>query len=699
MLQDVINALHRKAPNAVAMARSLVDAAPGSADAHHLLGIALRDAGDSAAARVSFDRAIELAPEEATYHFSRALLARADGDLEGANTASARALALDPNRFDAYLLRIQLALANRDFAEAERQITLAERADPNHPQLLFVAGQVALLKGDAERAIKLLNKAAVEQPRIAQIFATLGAAYQSRGRSAFAEQSLRRAMALDPGETRWRRLLVETLISQGQADLAEGELTIYRQQHPQDPLGIVLQAELRMGVGRTVEALNDFRAALTLAPRNMRALRGLQTTLAAVADRAQARAAWEAILQDDTGLDPVWASRLFAAEAEDDYDEVLRRWREALPESVAAQLYQARRDEHLGRDAEAGAGFDAVLARVPLQLDALAGKVVIALRNDPAASIEPLNALIEHSPQLQAMSALANRGQAHDRLQQPQLAIADWLQAQSKFGTPLVDVPMPPEASTGLVVGLPPYSRDTQVVMLWGPPGSGSERVAAALRGARGRPMLQAAPDARPRTPQYPEAFIDRALHPFELAGVVSELAPVYARMLEPHQALGHHGVFDWLGQWDARVVPALRHALAGTRLIAVLRDPRDMLLNWLAFGTPASVKFGDANESAAWLVRQLEHLLFGRDALQLPVLVVDMDRFDADARVVMQEIATFADLATPPDPQPALQLLVDQRRVPTQLPAGRWRVYREVLGEAFALLAPVAERLGYPRD
>ena len=649
-------------------------------------------------ARVSIARS-SWAPEESMYHFSRALLARADGDLEGANTASARALALDPNRFDAYLLRIQLAIASRDFAEAERQIILAERADPNHPQLLFVAGQVALLKGDGDRAIKLLNKAAVEQPRAAQIFATLGSAYQSRGRSAFAEQSLRRAMAMDPGETRWRRLLVETLISQRQTGMADAELQVYRQHHPEDPLGIVLQAELRTEAGKTVEALNDFRAALKLAPRNMRALRGLQSTLAAVADRAQAREAWEAVLKDDTGLDPVWASRLFATDEESDYDEVLRRWREALPESVAAQLYQARRDEHLGREAEAAAGFDAVLARVPGQPDALAGKAVIALRNDPAASIESLNALIERSSQLQAMSALANRGLAHDRLEQPQLAVADWQQAQAPFGTPPVDVPMPPEASIGLIVGLPPYSRDTQVVMLWGPPGAGSERLAASLRLAQGRPMLQATPDARPRIPQYPEAFIERALNPFELAGVVSEIAPVYARMLEPHHAQGHRGVFDWLAQWDARVVPALRHALAGTRLIAVLRDSRDMLLNWLAFGAPASVRFGDANDSAAWLARQLEHLLFSRDALQLPVLVVDMDRFDADAAAVMQEIATFADLSTTPDPQPALRLLLDPRRLPTGLPAGRWRVYREAMAEAFEQLTPVAERLGYPRD
>ena len=241
MLQDVIESLRQNAPDALALARAEVDAEPGNAEAHHLLGLAQRMVGDLDGARTSFDKAIELAPNESIYHLSRALLARAEGDLALADSASARSLALDPNRFDAYLLRIQLANAAGDFVEAERQIELAERADREHPQLLFLAGQVALLKGDGERAVKLLNTAAIEQPRDAQVFATLGMAYQQQGHFAFAEQSLRKALELDPVETRWRRLLVEALLSQNRNDAAEADLAIYRQDHPQDPGGMVLQ--------------------------------------------------------------------------------------------------------------------------------------------------------------------------------------------------------------------------------------------------------------------------------------------------------------------------------------------------------------------------------------------------------------------------------------------------------------------------
>jgi hypothetical protein len=198
---------------------------------------------------------------------------------------------------------------------------------------------------------------------------------------------------------------------------------------------------------------------------------------------------------------------------------------------------------------------------------------------------------------------------------------------------------------------------------------------------------------------QFPEAFIARALHAEELPVLAGNVAMDYARTLEPLLRQGNQGCFDWLVHWDARAVPLLQHALPGTRLIAVLRDPRDLLLNWLAFGAPAGPVFADPVTNAAWLANQLEHLLFSRDDLRLPVLIVDMDRFDADASAAMHDIASFADLPTAPDPQPALQRRTGAGRLPMLLPAGRWRAYRGELDAAFAVLTPLAERLGYPRE
>ncbi len=699
MLQDVIEALHRKDPKALALARVEVAAAPESADAQHLLGIAQREAGDRAGARASFERAIDLAPDESQYHFSHASLAWFERDFDAANRSSAHAIALDPNQLGAYFLRIQLALARGDHAEAERQLSLAERVDPDHPQLLYMVGQIALLKGDGERAIGLLNQAAIAQPRDAQILATLGFAYRRQGHAAFAEQSVRKAMELDPRETGWRSLLIEALVDQGRSEDSDVELERYLQQRPEDPDVVLFKAQMQMRMGRMAEAAAEFRNVLKQRPGDARAISGLQQTLAGSVDREFVRDAWETVLRDDPRFDLAWALRLAAAIIEVDFDAVLHRWCDALPDSVAALLHRARRSESQGREAEAVAAYDGVLARLPLQFDALAGAAAIELPRDPAASIETLELSFSQATPAQAAAALAMRGLAHDRLQQLPLAIADWLKARAEFGMDPPDLPMPAAVASELVAGLPAASGNAEVVMLWGPPGSSVERLAAALRQSPGLRFLQAAERFAPRAPHYPESFLTRALNPAELSSVIDEVAPVYARLLEPHLAQSRLGVFDWLSQWDARVVPLLRHALPGTRLIAVLRDPRDMLLYWLAFGTPANLRFANPVAAAAWLGNQVEHLLFSRDALELPVLVVDMDRFDAQPAEAMQTIADFAALPASPDPRPALRPLVGVGHLPTLLPAGHWRIYRDELAEAFALLVPIAERLGYPRE
>jgi tetratricopeptide (TPR) repeat protein len=706
MLHDVIDALRRNAPEAVALARAEAAAAPESADAQHLLGLAQRDAGDREAARASFDRAIDLAPDESLYHFSRALLAYAMGDQAIANQASARALALDPNQLGAYLLRIQLAITSGDHVEAERQLLLAERVDPDQPRLLFAAGQVALAKGDGAHAIELLNAAAAALPNDVQVLTTLGMAYQRYGHAAFAEQTLRKALKIQssagqPDSAGLHRMLIESLIGQDRIDDAVAELAIYNQRHPQDPAGDAIDADLQLRTGNPAGALAAFRAVLAQAPRNLGALMGVQRALEMLGDRELSRTVWEEALQRDPGFDPVWASRLTVADDEDDSLDVLRRWRAALPDSAAALLNQARQDEVDGRAAEAEAGYDAVLARAPLQYDAQFGKAAFELRRDPAAGIARLNVLIAHTPPLQAKSALAWRGLAHDGLQQMHDAVTDWQQAHAGLGVLPIMQPLPTDALRALAAAAPAPAAtgENPLVMLWGPPGSGSERLVSVLRFSPSRPLLQATPEPLPRVLDFPEELIASAMDAGQLPALASELAAEYARNFEPYLQQGNQGVFDWLAWWDARVVLALRHALPATRLLVALRDPRDLLLNWLAFGAPAGPVFADPVASATWLASQLEHLLFSRDVLQLPVQIVDMDRFDADPAAGMQAIAAFADLPTAPDSQPALQRRTGPGGLPTLLPSGRWRAYRDELADAFAMLTPVAERLGYARE
>jgi hypothetical protein len=345
-----------------------------------------------------------------------------------------------------------------------------------------------------------------------------------------------------------------------------------------------------------------------------------------------------------------------------------------MPDSAAAFLNQARRDEMDGRDTEAEDGYDAVLARAPMQIDARFAKAAYALRRDPALAIPRLDALIAQASPPQAKAALAWRGQAHDALQQPREAVADWQQAHAGLGLLPAARPLPADTLQALLADLPApiASVETAPILLWGPPGSGSERLAATLRFAPGRPVLQTMPELLPREMELRSDILDRALSAETLPATASEMAAAYAHMIEPLMRQGNQGVFDWIATLDARLLPVLRLALPGTRLLAVLRDPRDLLLNWLAFGAPAGPTFNDANASAHWLASQLEHLLFARDVSQMPIHIIDMDRFDADPASALKAIAEFAGLPTVPSAEPALARRTGPGRLPALLPAGR---------------------------
>jgi hypothetical protein len=60
--------------------------------------------------------------------------------------------------------------------------------------------------------------------------------------------------------------------------------------------------------------------------------------------------------------------------------------------------------------------------------------------------------------------------------------------------------------------------------------------------------------------------------------------------------------IVDWLPHWDARFLPFVRQVLPGARLVIVGRDPRDALLNWLAFGWTPEYSCPGIEAAADWL-------------------------------------------------------------------------------------------------
>ena len=133
-----------------------------------------------------------------------------------------------------------------------------------------------------------------------------------------------------------------------------------------------------------------------------------------------------------------------------------------------------------------------------------------------------------------------------------------------------------------------------------------------------------------------------------------------------------------------------MRAALPEGQLLLALRDPRDMLMDWLANGGSVEYTVDSPVAMAEWLAAQLAQVADIIDGDLYPHHEVRMDGLDEDIEAATRAVS--AALGTD-------KLAVTEVRGPSRLPVGHWRVYRDALGDAFAALAPVAARLGYAAD
>jgi spermidine synthase len=153
----------RGAEAAAALQRAAA-AAPGSANAHYLLGLAYREAGLASPAAVAFEHAVEVDPGLTPAWNALGLARRTAGDQDGARQAFSEAVRSDPGD----------AIARNNL------------------------GTILLQDGNLDAAEEAFRIAAREAPWLAAARANLGVVARRRGDLVTAERELRAALALDP---------------------------------------------------------------------------------------------------------------------------------------------------------------------------------------------------------------------------------------------------------------------------------------------------------------------------------------------------------------------------------------------------------------------------------------------------------------------------------------------------------------------
>jgi hypothetical protein len=313
------------------------------------------------------------------------------------------------------------------------------------------------------------------------------------------------------------------------------------------------------------------------------------------------------------------------------------------------------------------------------------------LAGDPAAAVQRLQRIDEGL--LEGKPLLARRrqrllGLAFDGLEQWPDAVEAFMQAQRIGSIRLPELPPLDEATDAALRQLAEEpglaeARGVAPILLCGLPGSGVAQVAALLADQSGwfvrRERFEAVPDF------ISAPFDSRLVHPFDQAGL-AVLARRYRRPLERAQVPETTQVVDWLPVLDARVIPAIKRALPGTRLLIVAREPQDMLLDWLAFGWSRGYAMPDPLTGARWLRLAAAHLdLAGK---MLPVFRADPDALlakgGAASRRQLGEHLGLTEMAWGPLARGARR---GRGGLPVCFNTGHAAHYREVLSEAFAAL------------
>lgn len=691
MLKESID-LHRQGrfDEAETGYRAQIAAHPDDADALHLLGMLRHQRGDAEEGSRLLARAQALAPDDANIELSLASLAFREGNHAAAERGFARAIELDPNLAGAHAGAGQIALLRGEADVAEQHFRVALRAGED-PHALAGLGALLLQRGDLDAALRHLGRAADLAPNDAMIQLQLGQAFARRDTPAFAEQAFLNALRLRPELHQVRPLLASLLLQEERTAEAAAQFHALLLVPGFETIAQVGLADVARTEGRFEDAAAGYSAALALDPLQPANVRALAWSLLQLGRHDDALASYDAYLARVPNDRAMQASRADFLTLVGRLPHAAVAWKALLEQDeddFQARSRFAMVAEYLGQPAAANAHAEIALRARPDDAEMQLVRIrALLVAEDDAGARDALatlgaRALTEGQNRLH----LNYLGRLHDRAGEAHAAVQCFVEAQR--GMPMAWPPLhEPREELATALAEPAREAWSQApILLLGTPGSGVERVAALLADQDGLVVLRDRISGllrdddfnRPRLARYSDAMDDA-----ECANLRERwLAPLRAENIDTARP-----IVDWLPRWDAHLLALVRRAMPGTRLLIVERDPRDALLNWLAFGWAPGFACGEADASAEWLARARRHLAWGSELDDPRRLIVAadplLDGVDAD-----DAVARFLGIAPLRAGAQLEAMAHGLGGLPVRFGAGHWQRYRDALAGPFARLA-----------
>jgi tetratricopeptide (TPR) repeat protein len=195
--------------------RQILNARPGNADAHNILGVSLAALGRSDDAVAELKVAIKINGDAPSYHANLGEILRQAGRLDEAAKALEMAITLEGDNAQALNNLGIIHYEKRAFKKAVDYYKRALAINPRMPEALNNLGNASRTIGDIEGALNAYQEALTQRVIYPEVYNNLGTLLQQDRRFEEAEHALRKAVQQNPRYVEAHNNLAQLLSSQG----------------------------------------------------------------------------------------------------------------------------------------------------------------------------------------------------------------------------------------------------------------------------------------------------------------------------------------------------------------------------------------------------------------------------------------------------------------------------------------------------
>jgi tetratricopeptide (TPR) repeat protein len=266
-VKSKIDMADNKLDDAVQALRSAIDVKPDWAEAHFLLGTALRLTGQRSAARTELARALEI---DASLLEARRVLAEVHADLgehEYAVEEGRRYLEKKPEAYDMRVRVAQSLVFLNRFDEALKEVNQIPEASRDE-SVDFALGRIYTAKGENGKARELLLKALEKRPNHPDILRGLLQIEEKTGQTQESIERIQKAVAEKPDDPKLQQLSAAVALSKRPPNVDEATKALEHaiEVAPDDMTSYQQLADLYVRTGRTSQTIDIYEKALQRKP-------------------------------------------------------------------------------------------------------------------------------------------------------------------------------------------------------------------------------------------------------------------------------------------------------------------------------------------------------------------------------------------------------------------------------------------------